>query len=59
MAKGNETRFNTYRERIIGDEEIDSNEEESSTLNDSFSVEKESKRDSEDNETDEKDVTKQ
>ena len=58
-TRGNETRFNTYRERITGDEEINSNEEESSILSDLFSVEKESKEDSRDNEINEKDVSEQ
>ena len=54
----NERRFNTYREETIGDEEDDSNGEESSTLNESFLFKEESKEDPGDNETDRKDVFK-
>ena len=57
--RGNETRFNIYREGITRNEETDSNEEESSTSNDSSSVEEESEEDSGDNGTDEKDDTEQ
>ena len=59
MTRDSKTRFNTYREGITGDREIRSNEEESSTSDDSFFIEKESKEDLRDNETDENDIFKQ
>ena len=55
-TRDNKIRFNTYRERTIENEEISFNEEESSILNDSFSVERESEGNLGDNEIDEKDV---
>ena len=56
--KDNKTRFNIYRKRITKDKEINSNKEESNTLNDLFFIEKESKKNLRNNETDEKDVSK-
>ena len=57
--RGNEQRFNTYREGIIGDEENDFSKEESSILNESSLLKEESRKNLGDNETDEKDVFKE
>ena len=59
MTKDNKQRFNTYRKEITRNEEDDFNEEESSISNESSLSKEESRENLRDNETDEKDVSKQ
>ena len=56
--RDSEQGFNTYREGITEDKEDDSNEEESSILNESSLIKEGLREDSEDNGTDKKDVSK-